>query len=368
MNPGNSIVFDKVVFALAGTKGSGRLVFPVGEVSPFSGQLALDSASAETLLSLAIGRSHIAYVELGLPVLANFPGRLKMEVGALSLSERVILQKAAFELRAGRFETVFDDFRAQFGAGKVSGSLRVADTLPRVLEIKLDAADVALTQLFAAKTLRGTLRTTLALSAHGNTQDDLLASIAGKGTLVLTGLEIDRLDATAVSSVFASAAQNAPDEKKIEQALATALERASLKVSKLEAPLVIANGIARSGSAKAQAGNIEILLSGSLHIPKRTVEALLNIEVTGNSSVRPGATVRWAGPVEAPERTVDAKALITAITLRAIERGGQNINLQEDRAVPAKKKRQPAKNDIESAPLLPPPAIVAPAPQPRSQN
>jgi hypothetical protein len=184
---------------------------------------------------------------------------------------------------------------------------------------------------------------------------------------VLSNLEIERTDATAVSSVHASV-KEAPDEKKIEQALLSALDRGPLKVSKLEAPLVITNGMVRSGSARAQAGNIEIRLSGSLNIPKRSVDALLNIEVAGGSSVRPGAMVRWAGPFDAPERTVDAKALITAITLRAIERGGQNINLQEERPAPAKKKRQPAKNEVESVPLLPPPANISPAPQPRSQN
>jgi hypothetical protein len=368
LRDGNSFVFDKLAFALAGAKGSGRLAFPAGETSPFSGHLAFDRVSAGTLLALAIGRANVSYLELGVPILANFPGRLKVEIESLAVSERVSLQKAAFEMRVGRFETVFDDFRAQLAGGKVSGFLRIADTLPRVLEIKLDAADVSLAALFGAKALRGTLRTALALSAHGNTHDDLLTSVAGKGTLVLTGLEIDRTDATAVSTVLAGAARNAPDEKKIEQALLAALDRTSLKVSKLEAPLVIANGVLRSGSAKAQAGNIEISLSGSLNIPKWMAEALLNIEVTGNSPVKPGAVVRWAGPPDAPERSVDAKALIAAITLRAIERGGQNINLQEDRAVPAKKKRQPAKSEIETAPLLPPPANVPPAPQPRSQN
>lgn len=367
LREGNNIVFDKLAFELAGSKGTGRLAFPAGDVSPFSGALSLDRANAAGLLALALGQAQVSYVELGIPLLANFPGALKMEIGSLAVSDRFSLQKAAFQIRAGRFETVFDDFQAQLAGGRVSGMLRVADTLPRVLEIRLDLADVALAQLLQAKPLRGALTAAVTLGASGNTEDDLIASLSGRGTLVLSNLEIERTDATAVSSVHASV-KEAPDEKKIEQALLSALDRGPLKVSKLEAPLVITNGMVRSGSAKAQAGNIEIRLSGSLNIPKRSVDALLNIEVVGGSSVRPGAMVRWAGPFDAPERTVDAKALITAITLRAIERGGQNINLQEERPAPAKKKRQPAKNEVESVPLLPPPANISPAPQPRSQN
>jgi hypothetical protein len=369
---GNTIVFDKLAFDLAGSRGTGRIALPAGDVSPFSGVLSFDRADAAALLSLALGRAHVSYVELGVPLLANFPGALKVQVGSLAISERVSLRNAGFQIRSGRYETVFDEFQAELAGGKVSGSLRVADVLPRVLEINLSAVDVALAELLTTKAFRGTLRGTVALGANGGTEDDLLASLSGRGTLQVTNLEIDRTDATSVSSVMAATAQDAPDESKIEQMLIAALDRASLKVSKLEAPIVIANGVARSASAKAQAGNIEILLSGSLNIPKRAVEALLNIDVAGGSSVRPGATIRWSGPLEAPERKVDAKALVTAIALRAIERGGRNpssINLPlEERPAPAKKKRPPAKSDIESVPLLPPPANIPSAPQPRSQN
>jgi hypothetical protein len=371
---GNNLVLEKLSFELAGTRGQGRVSFPAGELSPFSGQISLDRASAGALLSLALGRSHVSYVELGVPLLANFPGRLKMEIGSLSVSERISLQQASLNIRSGRFETVFEDFQAQLAGGKISGSLRVADTFPRVLEIKLDAADVALPHLLAAKTVRGVLGASLVLSANGNTQDALLASLAGQGTIALSNFELDQSDATAIGTVYAATAKTAAEDQKIEQTLLAALERAPLKVSKLEAPLVIANGIFRSGSARAVSGSIEITLSGSLNVPKQTVEALLNIETKGETSLRPGATIRWQGPLEAPERKVDARALITAITLRALERGQRlpsNTNLpQEERDTQpaAKKKRPPTKQDVEAAPLLPPPASIPAVPQPRSQN
>lgn len=368
---GNILVFDKLALEIAGSRGTGRILFPAGEVSPFAGALSIDRADASALLALALGRSNVSYIELGVPLLANFPGTLKVDVASLTLSERITLQNVAFQIRAGRYETVFDEFRAQFAGGKLSGSLRVADTLPRVLEINLSTEDVAIAQLLNTKALRGVLRSTVSLGANGSTEDDLLASLSGRGTIGLSNLEIDRTDATAVSTVFTSV-KDAPDEKIIEQALLAALDRAPLKVSKLEAPLVVTNGVVRSGSAKAQAGTIEISLSGLLNIPKRSVEALLNIEVDAKSAVRPGAVIRWQGPFDAPERKVDAKALITAITLRAIERGAQNpsnISIpQEERPPVVKKKKTPAKSDIETAPLLPPPANVPNAPQPRSQN
>jgi hypothetical protein len=215
------------------------------------------------------------------------------------------------------------------------------------------------------KALRGTLRAALALSASGDSEDMLLNSVAGQGNLSIAAFELDQTDATSVSSVFASI-RDAPDEKKIEDALLAALARGPLKVSKLEATFVAANGIFRSGSARAKAGNIEIALSGLFNLPKRSIEALLNIELVGSSSVRPGATLRWEGPLAMPERKVDARALVTAITLRAIERGGQNQqNTNVPPAPPAKQKRAP---DQDAAPPLPPPANIPAAPQPQPQN
>ncbi len=368
LREGGNFLFDKLAFDLAGSRGTGRITIPLGEVSPFAGRLGFDRANAGALVSLALGRAHQADAALSVPPLANFPGTLRVEVGSLELSERLAVQKAAFDLRAGRFEIVFDNLRGELAGGKIAGALRVTDTSPRVAELKLDLAALSVSQLLAAKSLRGTLHGSLTVSASGNTQQSLLASLSGQGNIALSALEIEQTDATAVASVFAASATETPDEKKIEQALLAALDRAPLKVSKLEAPLVITNGVFRSGSAKARAANIEIVLSGAYNLPQRSAEALLNIEVFGDSSVRPGAAIRWFGPIDAPERKVDARALVTAVTLRAIERGPSGIHLQPERNAPAKKKRPPAKAENDAAPALPPPSTIPSAPQPRSEN
>ncbi|MGE0340816.1 MAG: AsmA family protein [Xanthobacteraceae bacterium] len=366
-----NLVFDKLSFSLAGSKGTGRLVFPLGETSPFGGQLSFDRVSAAQLVSLALGRADQANAGLRVPALSNFPGTLRLEAAVLQLTERIEIEKATLDLRAGRSEFVFDNIRGELGGGKLAAVLRISDTSPRVADLKLDLAGVVLARLLPTKALRGTLQSSLTLSASGDTQDLLIESISGQGTAALTAFELDQTDATAIVTVF-TGLKDAPDEKKIEQAFLTALARGPLKVSKMEAPIVIANGILRSGSAKAKAGSIEITLSGALHLPKRSVDALLNIELFTASAVRPGAALRWQGAWDAPERKADVRALTTAITLRAIERGVQNpsnINVpQEERTPPPAKKRQPESSESEAAPPLPPPSNVQPVPQPQPQN
>ncbi|MBX3521092.1 MAG: AsmA family protein [Xanthobacteraceae bacterium] len=361
---GNNLVLDKIALEFAGTRGQGRISFPLGEISPFSGALSVEKANAASLLSLVLRPRNQA------GGLSDLSGALSVEIASLDLSERVSLQKAAFNLRLAGSETLFDEVRAELAGGKVSGALRIADASPRLVDLKADFSEVALAQLFGTDAVRGTVRGNLAVSASGDTRDALFSSVAGQGTIAVFNLELDRTDATAVAYVFGVAAREAPDETKAEEVLIAALERATLKVSKLEAPLVIANGIFRSGTARAVAGNTEITLSGALDLPKRSIDTLLNIEVTGNSSVRPGAAIRWQGPLTTPERKVDARALITAITLRAIERAPRSpANLPPEERKPApKKKRNPANSETDTVPPLPPVQNVAPASQPRSQN
>lgn len=368
---GGNLVFDKLSFNLAGSKGTGRLVFPLGEMSPFGGQLAFDRVSAAQLIALALGRADQASAVLNAPALSNYPGTLKLEAATLQLTERVAIEKVALDLRAGRSEFVFDNIRGELGGGKLAAVLRISDTRPRVADLKFDLAGATLGRLLPTKAVRGTLQTSLNFSASGDTHDLLIESISGQGATALTGFELDQTDVTAILTVF-TGLKDAPDEKKIEQAFLTALARGPLKVSKLEAPLVITNGILRSGSAKAKAGNIEITLSGALHLPKRSIDALLNIELFTASAVRPGAVLRWQGAWDGPERKADVRALTTAITLRAIERGAQNpsnINVPQEERMPLPvKKRQPESSESETAPPLPPPSNVPPAPQPQPQN
>jgi hypothetical protein len=116
-----------------------------------------------------------------------------------------------------------------------------------------------------------------------------------------------------------------------------------------------------------------------LNLPKQSLDGALAIETSGEFAVRPGAVIRWQGPLAAPERKTDARALITAITLRAIERGVRNpttqINLplsEQELVLPSSApnpKRRPARIERPAtAPTLPPPVNILPVPQPRQQQ
>ncbi len=376
---GDSFVFDTLSFDLMGVRGSGRLAIPAGETKPISGQLGFDRADAVTLSALVLGLVNPSSNEFGVPAFSNFVTAMKFDIASLVLSERLTINKARFNLRAGGPEFVVEDFDGEIAGGKISGTLRFADMSPRALEGKLDLVDVKLADLLNANAVRGVVRGTLALGAGGATRDALLASISGQGAISVVNLEIDQADPAAVAGVFAASANTAPEDAAVERALAEMLTRGTLKLAKLESPIVAANGIFRADQFRAKAGNAELSASVLVNLPKESFDGAITIETPGDATIRPSAVMRWQGSLSAPERKVDARALITAITLRAIERGVRNpstqINLplpeQElslPPSVPNPKRRPERKNQPAAAPTLPPPVDIRPAPQPRQQR
>jgi hypothetical protein len=380
----NFIVFDALTFDLLGTRGSGRIAIPLGETGPFSGQLVLDRANAAPLATLALGLANPSG-EFSVPALANIAGSLRVEVASLVLTDQVGVSKARFNLRAGRSEFVIDDLAGEIAGGKISGTLRFADTAPRAVEVRLDIADAKLSELLVSSTARGVVRGTLVLGAGGNTRDALLASLSGQGTISVSGFELDQAEPAAVAAVFAASANSAPEDAAIERALATMFARGTLKLMKLESQIVVANGIFRADQFRAKSAATELSASAVVNLPKKYFDGAIAMETPGDSTIRPGAIIRWQGPLDAPERKTDARALITAITLRAIERGVRNPSTQINLPLPEQelmlpssapnpkrrpvKSERPAKADRPAAvPVLPPPVNILPAPGTRQQQ
>jgi hypothetical protein len=211
---------------------------------------------------------------------------------------------------------------------------------------------------------RGRGDLTLTLAGSGPTPAALVASLTGQGTLLLQGLEIDRLDPNAIAAVFAAAeAGNPLDEVGVVAALAPAFAKGPLQVARVEAPLVVASGVMRTGKISANAGAAQLSATANFDIGRLTVDGAIEIEASAppGLTARPGAIVRWRGPLASPERAIEAAALATAITLRAMERETKRIE-ERDRALPPRRSDTPATAANPIAAVAPPeePAISAP--------
>jgi hypothetical protein len=159
--------------------------------------------------------------------------------------------------------------------------------------------------------------------------------------------------------------------------LAPALAKGPLRLSKLEAPVILAAGVARTGKARANAGPVQVTAEGNLDLARLSVDAAIELEVAAPEGLtaKPAAIVRWRGPLAAPEREIDAAALATAIALSAVERETGRLEGRPRPRKPSSTALLPAGvplplprprdlgSPLTAAPPLPPAAEIPPAPR-----
>ena len=368
----DAFALQNIAMNLAGARVRGSVTATRLERPELGGKLSIERMVLANLLGLVLGNAgdDKAFwpTRLTSAPLAGATGTLEFEVGALEVIDRLTALDAKFKLRLAPNEAALEEISANFAGGKFAGQARFlrGETLGFDGSGKLTSFEVA--RLLAPGTWRAAARgqgeMTLTLAGNGQAPAALVAGLAGQGTLRLEGLEIDRLDPDAVGAVFiATEAGSPPDEVGVVAALGPALAKGPLKIARVEMPLIVASGVMRTGKILASVGRTQISGLANFDIARLAVDGTVEIEAPAPAGLtaRPGATVRWRGPIAGPERGIEAAALATAITLRAMERETKRIE-ERDRALPPLTPPRstspvPSANPVEASiagPSLPP--------------
>lgn len=396
-------VLDELSFEVAGARGSGRLSIAPLAAQTIGGRIALDRLSVAQLVRLGLGRSDGNNVWPAAPLnssaLSGATGAVEVEIGELSLAGKLAANKVRLAVRVTPAEIAANDLTGEIAGGKFVGTIKFSQANPRTAEVrlKLDAADLSRLTAWqgGSPSMRGRVEGTLAFTATGATPAALTESIAGQGTLMVSNFELDGADPNAPASVVQMAANNAPDEAATARLLSSALARAPLRLAKIEAPILVTNGMFRASNIKAAVGKVDVTGGVALDLPRLLIDTSLTFEAPLELSARPAATLRWQGPLDAPERKIDARALTIALAIRALEHD-RKTEAERPRVPPTPPaaslpptlpdmpsivvppvppperapapKRRPAQTESppSAAPALPPPLDIRPAPQPRA--
>jgi len=370
----DAFVFENIALRVSGVQVKGLFSASGIDKPVVGGKLAVERMELADLLGFSLGRARDAQnfwpaAQLAAGPLSTATGSVDFDVATLALSGPLPATAAKFKLKVGASDVSIEDFAGEFAGGKLVGQARFGrgDTLAFDGRATLTSFDLArvLAPEPAKSAARGRGDLTLSLAGSGATPMALAASLAGQGTITLQSLEVDRVDPNAVAAVFEVPEKNEPkDEAGVVAVLSPALARAPLKIGKLEAPVIVAGGVARTGKTRTSVGGVQIVAEASIDLAKLIVDSAVELETApaAGLTIRPGATVRWRGPVTAPERRIEAAALATAITLRAMERETKRIE-ERDRALPPMPQRSQdltGSNPIAAVPTISPPDPGAP--------
>lgn len=288
---------------LDGNTGEGAVSVNLAAPRPaFQATLAFDTldltAYADAIATLVDASRAAPAAPLGWPRLDRFDVDLRLSADAVRVDSETFGRTAASAaLRDGRLDLAIGEMMLY--GGRLSASLSADmrnDTPSASLQARVDGIQLhaALSDMFALSALDGTASGTLSLQARGESWNGLLASLAGKGSGVVTDGTIDGFNLTALGTTAT-------------QPNATVLASGSTRFQTAKGDFTVQSGTVKTDNLTLQATGYRIALGGqgALGEPEVSARGLISF---GGSAAREGSAVRlpfviggsWRHPAFAP--------------------------------------------------------------------
>lgn len=353
----DTVTFDDLTGAVAGSQIRGKLVVTPGEPMRVDGRIEADTIDAAAVIAAAAGApaksaAKSAGKSAGPGSTAAWPAEPFVRGAFAGLTGQVEIKAARANFASGfsvrqlkgllRFgeEVSFENVEASIADGRFTGRIalrNVAEGVAARFNVALTNADMA--ALGPGDTRPPmTGRVTLRIEAEGSglSPAALIGGMRGTGTVTVEQAQLAGLDPRAFAVVTRAVDQGlAIDATKIKDAIMSGLDMGRLIVPRADGGFAIAAGQIRWGNVVATGDGADLAIGGSLDVSEWLLDARLTLTGPAEGTApatRPDIFVSLRGAPTAPERNVDASALVGWLMLRAVERESRRLEaLQGDR-------------------------------------
>ncbi|HEY6023705.1 MAG TPA: AsmA-like C-terminal region-containing protein [Pseudolabrys sp.] len=375
---GGAMTFDNIDATLGGSSIRGKLAIDNASPRRVDGKIEAEAADASAFIAWVIGmpaaRAGPARTWASEPFTAGmfdkFTGNVLLILKRTELLPRLPASELHATLRMGKDEIVLTDAAGKLAGGQLSGQMifhRAEDGLTARARISVTGADAeALLSAASRPAVRGLVNLTAEVEGKGLSPVALIGSLKGSGKIVLTDGQIAGLDPRAFDVAIRAVDQGgAPIESRhVSDLVNKSLESGQLSVKRAEAAVDIASGQLRIDKPTIESRDATLSAAGTVDLTDGSIDARLAL--SGRSEVagaRPDIFVVLKGPMAEPSRSVDMSALVSWLTLRAVEDQAKRLRTIE--STPPQQRARPASKN-KQAPALPAPIDIRPAPAPRN--
>ncbi|HET7850187.1 MAG TPA: AsmA family protein [Pseudolabrys sp.] len=318
---------------------------------------------------------------------APIEGQITVKATRAALTPRLTARELRGTLEFGKDEMTLDNVSGDLAGGHFAGQLafrKSGEGLAAHLKVALDGADV--TAMLPASTrppLAGKLALKAELDGSGMSPSALIGSLHGSGSVGLTSARIAGLNPQAFDAVAGAVDNGMPvDAAKISDVVGRALESGRLSVASIGGNIAAAAGQIRLNETSAHASDADVAVTGTLDLTDGTIDARLVLSGADRSatSTRPDIFLAVRGPLSSPSRSVDVSALTGWLMLRSVEHQAKKLeSIERDRAAAVEAAPKPAAEPATPVSEPPSPAAIdaepkaaapqrAPAPPPAARH
>jgi uncharacterized protein involved in outer membrane biogenesis len=397
---------DDIVARLGSASIRGKLSIDAATPRRIDGALEADNIDGAGLIAAAIG---MPVAQTGQNenwawpaepfddgAFGNFTGAVALKARKLDLLPRLTAREFRSSIKFGKDELALDDISGVVAGGRLAGRVTFKDAgsgLTVLTKLSLAGADASQLVVSQARPpVTGALDLSGEIEGAGLSPVALIGSLHGSGKIAISNAQLAGLDPRAFDAVTRAVDQGLSiDAARISDVVRNALESGQLSVKRAEADIAVSAGQVRLNNVHVDSHEAALLLAGNVDLTDGTLDARLVLSGSSEAAgARPDIFMALRGPVTSPLRTIDVSALTGWLTLRAVEHQAKRLKeieaAQPKLAPPAPQVPAPAlpeKRDSnvapvpkpfpatnrqddkrEAAPPLPPPMVIAPAPQP----
>jgi len=313
--------------ALAGDPGSER-------TAQIEGHLTIDRLPASALTGLALGpaagKPGAPWSDASFaPSLARMPPTdIELAISRLDLSEKLQAQDAQGRIKIDPALVRLSDWSMTLRGSALSGHL----------DMRRSGASAAVSGQVGIQSapidtagIAGKISLALNFSGSGQSISGLIGNLAGQGDIKLDDVRAPHLDPGALGRIIdkAEAPDYPIDQTNIEHALAMELDKQPLTLPETSASAFLSNGTLRISPVEVPGSKSYASLTASVDLKMLTAQlhTAFGQEQTTKfwSGPPPAIVVDVGGPLDAPNRTIDAAALSAGLAQQAIARESDRI-------------------------------------------
>ncbi|MCJ2108846.1 AsmA family protein [Methylobacterium sp. E-041] len=288
------------------------------------------------------------------------PVSLDLRVDQLELGRGLTASGAAMALGFEEGTLTLRDLSARLAEGRIAGSA----TLSRRGGLASIAgegtvAELSIPALAGGGPLGGRLSAALRFGTSGETPGALAANLSGTGSLTLAALNLPETDPAAVGRALVRALQieDPLRDGRLQALVAEELSKAATGTTQpASAPATIIGGVVRAGPLDLDFGAAR--WNGTLGYDLRTSRLDARGTLGGGAAPKgwsggpPAIQLGFAGPLAAPERSLDVGPLTTGLAALVLQRELETIELIEADQIERQRRRARIEMDKARAAAL----------------